>query len=149
MSKIITNPKNYTGEELATIFFRPMLCGQSAQQLGIRILYNMPVPTTLNFWRRGADPLKPYAAGWSGGDPADKFQKTIAMKKVKAEMGYAAADYFNMVYEKMAAQADYNLADLSGSELETAETELFKAAITEGIRATMWLGDTTDRKSVV
>ena len=45
MSNIIVNPKNYTGHELETIFFRPLLSGPTAEQLGIRILYNMPMPT--------------------------------------------------------------------------------------------------------
>ncbi|MEG2036115.1 MAG: hypothetical protein RR005_07245, partial [Mucinivorans sp.] len=141
MSKIITNPKNYSGQELDQIFFRPILSGPSAQQLGIRILYNMPVPTTINMWRAGADPLKPYASGWVGGNVADKFQKSIPLKKVKAEMGYAAADYFNMVMERVSCSAEYNMGELSGSTLEAAETELFKNSIAEGLRATMWVGD--------
>lgn len=140
MSKIIQNPKNYTGNELENIFFRPLLTGPSAVDLGVKIMYNMPVPTTLNFWKREADVLKKYAKGWGGDSSSDKFQKTIALYKVKAEMGYAAADYFSMVYEQIVGRSDVNLADLSGTELETAETELFKRAITESLRATMWLG---------
>lgn len=119
-----------------------MLTGASAEQLGIRILYNMPVPTTLNFWKRTPDALKAFAKGWSGGENSEKFQKTIALSKVKAEMGYNASDYFSMVYELIVANADVNLSDLSGTELEAAETELFKRAIAESIRATMWLGNT-------
>lgn len=119
-----------------------MLTGASAEQLGIRILYNMPMPTTLNFWKRTPDALKAFAKGWSGGENSEKFQKTIALSKVKAEMGYDAADYFSMVYELIVANADVNLSDLSGTELEAAETELFKRAIAESIRATMWIGNT-------
>lgn len=143
MSKIIQNPKNYTGNELESIFFRPLLTGDSAQELGVRVLYNMPVPTVLNFWKRTPDVLKKYAKGWSGDSASDKYQKTINLFKVKAEMGYGASDYFSMVYEQIAAQADVNLSDLSGTELERAETELFKSAIAESIRATMWLGSST------
>ncbi len=142
MSKIISNPKTYSGEELTTTFFRPMLQGDGAQELGIRVLYNMPVPTTINFFKRSGDALKAYAKGWAGSNDTQRFQKTIDLSKVKAEMSYGAADYFSMVYEKMVASADVNLSDLSGTELEAAETELFRRAITESIRATMWVGDT-------
>lgn len=143
MSKI-EQAKTYAGKDLETIFFRPILTGADAQTLGIRILYNMPVPTTLNFWRRASDVLQKYtAAGWNGGSAADKFQKTISLSKVKAEVGYSAADYFSMVYELITSRADVNMDDLSGTELEQAETTLFKEAVAESIRATMWLGDTT------
>lgn len=141
MSKLIVNPKTYAGTELAQTFFRPMLSGPSAESLGVRVMYNMPVPTTLNFWKRNPDTLKKYAKGWTGGTDADRFQKTIELSKVKAEMSYAASDYFSMVYELIVGRSDVNLADLSGTELEAAETELFKRAIGESIRATMWLGD--------
>ena len=33
----LENPKQYTGQELETIFFRPMLSGPSAQELGVRV----------------------------------------------------------------------------------------------------------------
>ena len=45
----IENPKSYTGRDLETIFSRPMLTGPDATSLGIKIMYNMPVPTTLQF----------------------------------------------------------------------------------------------------
>ena len=44
-----------------------------------------------------------------------------------------------MVYETIAGRSD---VDLSGTELEAAETSLFREAVAESIRATMWLGDT-------
>ena len=47
---LIENPKTYTGRDLETIFFRPMFAGENAEQLGIRVLYNMPVPTTIQLW---------------------------------------------------------------------------------------------------
>lgn len=143
MAKLIENPKTYAGQELDTIFFRPMLSGPDAVNLGIRVLYNMPVPTTLQFWKRATDVLRTYAKGWTGGDPAQKFQKKIDLFKVKAELGFSAADYFQMVYEQIANSADVNMDDLSGTALEAAETSLFKEAIAEAIRATMWIGDTT------
>lgn len=142
MSKI-EQPKSYTGADLENIFFRPMLSGPDAQSLGIKLMYNMPVPTTLQFWKRGGDILQKYtSSGWNGGEPANKFQKSIALSKVKAEVGYSAEDYFNMVYELITNRADVNLDDLSGTELEAAETALFKEAVAESIRATMWLGNT-------
>ena len=142
MSKIIENPKSYTGRELETIFFRPMLSGPSAIDLGVRIMYNMPVPTMLNFWHREGDVLQKYAKGWNGGELAKRFQKEIRLSKVKAEMGYSASDYFGMIYEMITNSGAVNLDDLSGTELEQAETTLFRQAIAESIRATMWLGDT-------
>ena len=128
----IENAKTYTGRDLETIFFRPMLSGQSALDLGVRILYNMPAPTTVQLWERSGDILQQYtAAGWTGGDPARKLQKTIDMSKVKAELGYSAADYFSMIYELITNRADVNMDDLTGTELEQAETELFKRAIAD------------------
>ena len=62
---------------------------------------------------------------------------------MKAELGFAAADYFSLVYERIVGRPDVNLDDLTGSELEQAETELFRSAIAESIRATMWVGDTS------
>ena len=86
----IENPKNYTGRDLETIFFRPMLSGSDAVDLGIKILYNTPVPTTLQFWKRAGDILQKYtASGWNGGESATKFQKQIQLSKVKAEVGYS------------------------------------------------------------
>lgn len=138
----ITESKSYTGKELETIFFRPMFSGADARELGIKVMYNMPMPTTLNFWRGSSDVLQKYAGGWDGGASAEKFQKTIELHRVKAEMGYSAADYFTMVYELITNRSDVNMDDLSGTELEEAETRLFKESIAESIRATMWLGNT-------
>lgn len=143
MGKIIANPKDYKGKELESIFFRPLLTGPDAMDLGIRIMYNMPVPTKLNFWKRAEDVLKKYAKGWEGGGIADKYQKEIILSKVKAEMGYSAEDYFGMIYEMITNDPSVNLDDLSGTQLEAAETALFRSCIAESIRATMWLGDTT------
>ncbi len=141
MSKIIANPKTYTGQELTQTFFRPMLKGDSALDLGIRVIYNMPVPTTINFWKGNSNALTTYAQGWSGSNTTERYQKTIPLSKVKAEMSYAAADYFSMVYELITNSADVDLGDLSGTELEEAETEIFRNSIAESIRATMWVGN--------
>ncbi len=139
----LENPKQYTGAELDTIFFRPFLTGPSAEELGVRVLYNMPVPTTVQLWDGQRNILQKYTtAGWSGGAAATKYQKTLSLSRVKAELGFSAADYFSMVYEKIAARADVNMDDLTGSELEQAETALFRQAVAENIRATMWVGNT-------
>lgn len=141
MSKI-ESIKTYAGQQLDSIFFRPMLTGKSAEELGIKVLYNMPVPTILHFWKRESDILRQYtSSGWSGGMPSEKFQKQIDLHKVKAEMAYSADNYFSTVYELVTGRADVNLDDLSGTELEEAETALFRASIAEGVRATMWYGD--------
>ena len=139
MSQIV-EPKTYQGKELETIFFRPMLSGGGARELGIRVLYNMPVPTVLNFWRGASNVLQKYVGGWNGGGTSTKFQKTIELHKVKSEMGYAASDYASMVFEQIAARPDANFDDLSGTELEEAETRLFREALAESLRATMWIG---------
>lgn len=142
MSKI-ESPKTYQGAELENIFFRPMFTGPDAHDLGIKVMYNMPVPTTLQFWKRSGDILQKYTtSGWSGGKAASRFSKPITLNKVKAEAGYSASDYFNMVYEVVTNRSDVNLQDLSGTVLEEAETALFKEAIAESIRVTMWLGNT-------
>ena len=141
--------KSYEGQNLDTIFFRPMLTGDNAQDLGIKVMYNTPVPTTLHFWKRNGDILRKYtSSGWSGGEPATKLQKTINLSKVKAEMAYSAEDYFSTVFEMIASRSDVNFEDLSGTELEEAETKLFRASIAESIRSTMWYGN-TDRSSDV
>ncbi len=140
---VIENIKAYTGNNLDTIFFRPMLTGDSAEELGIKVLYNVPMPTVLHFWKGSNNVLKKFESkGWNGGVPAEKFQKVIDMHRVKAECSYSASDYFSTVFELIAARPDVNFDDLSGTELEEAETSLFRAAIAESIRATMWYGDT-------
>ena len=140
----LESAKQYTGSDLENIFFRPMLSGPSALDLGVRVLYNMPVPTTIQLWEGQQNILQKYtAAGWTGGAAANKLQKTINLGRVKAELGFSAADYFSLVYEKIAARADVNMDDLTGTELEQAETALFKQALAESIRATMWVGDTS------
>ena len=146
----IESIKQYEGNVLDTIFFRPMLTGDNAEKLGIRVLYNVPAPTTLHFWRGNGDVLQKYTTrGWSGGSPSEKFQKQIDLTKVKAEMAYSAEDYFSTVYELIAARPDVNLDDLSGTELEAAETDIFRASIAESIRANMWYGNTERSEGVL
>ncbi len=140
----IESSKSYTGTELESVFFRPMLTGESAQELGVRVLYNMPVPTTVHLWSGQSDILANHtAAGWNAKPNGAKTQKTVAMKRVKAEMGFSAADYYSLIFEDLATQASVNLDDLTGTQLEASETELFRKSIAESIRATMWVGDTT------
>ena len=69
------------------------------------------------------------------------------MQKVKAETAFSASDYFAMVFEQITGNADVNMGDLTGTDLEKAETELFRQAIAESVRATMWLGDTAGEVS--
>ena len=120
---LIQNTKSYSGRELDTIFFRPIVSGENAEQLGIRMLYNMPVPTTIQIWDHNNDILQEYSAGWNGNSGATRLQKEIMMKKIKAEIGFSASDYFNQVFEYITCNSDVNLEDLTGSELEMAETE--------------------------
>ena len=143
---LIENAKTYTGRDLETIFFRPMFVGENAEQLGIRVMYNMPVPTTIQMWSPSTDVLKRYSSGWTGGNSATRVQKSIDMQKLKAEVGFSASDYFQSVYELIVGRSDVNLDDLTGSELEQAETEMFRAAIAESLRVLMWIGDTGAEK---
>ena len=138
---LIENPKTYTGRDLETIFFRPMFVGESAEQLGVRVMYNMPVPTTIQMWSPSSDVLKSFTSGWTGGNSATRQQKSINMSKLKAEVGFSASDYFQSVYELIVGRADVHLDDLTGTELEQAETEMFRAAIAESLRVMMWIGD--------
>ena len=92
-------------------------------------------------WEPKTDILQKFtAAGWSGGAGSKKLQKTIPLNRVKAELGYSAADYFSLVYELITNRPEVNMEDLTGTELEEAETTLFKQAIAESIRSTMWVG---------
>jgi len=141
MSKIV-EPKNYQGKELENIFFRPILSGAGAENIGIRVLYNMPVPTTLNLWRGASNSLRRFETGWSGGAEAEKLQKTIDMRRVKSETGYSAADYYAMIYEHIAGLEGETMDDLSGTVLEEAETQIFRQSLAESLRATMWIGST-------
>ena len=77
---LIQNTKSYSGRELDTIFFRPIVSGENAEQLGIRMLYNMPVPTTIQIWDHNNDILQEYSAGWNGNSGATRLQKEIMMK---------------------------------------------------------------------
>lgn len=139
----IEQAKSYVGQDLDNIFFRPMFGGPDANALGIRIMYNMPVPTTLQFWRRAGDILQKYTTGgWSGANQTERFQKTLELKRVKAEVGYGADEYYNLVFGVIANSPEVNMGDLSGTDLERAETALFKESIAESIRATMWVGNT-------
>ena len=136
--------KQYTGNDVEQIFFRPMLTGAAAENLGIRILYNMPTPTTVQIWDGFRNVLRKYTeGGWKGSMKSAKYQKTIDMHRVKAESSFSAADYFSLVYEQISARPDVNFEDLSGTILEEAETTLVKQAIAENLRTTMWIGDTS------
>ena len=139
---MIESPKRYTNRDIETIFFRPMFKGESAAELGIRVLYNMPMPTTVQLWSPRKNVLQAYSSGWTGGNSAVREQKQIEMVKMKAEVGFSAEDYFNQIYEHIVGRADVSLDDLTGTELEQAETELFRASIAESIRTMMWVGDT-------
>ena len=72
----LENAKTYTGKTSKRSFFRPMLSGPSAIDLGVRVLYNMPVPTTVQMWEPKTDILQKFtAAGWSGGAGSKNSRK--------------------------------------------------------------------------
>ena len=139
---IIENAKTYNVTDVENIFFRPSFCGKAAEEFGIRILYNMPLPTKVPLFKHNNNLLKSFASGWQGGSAATKSQKEIAMTKLKAESAYSAEDYFSTIYEMITNSAEVNLGDLTGTDLEKAETELFRRAIAENIYVCTWFGDT-------
>ena len=83
------------------------------------------------------------SAGWAGGKAATKYEKTVNLNRVKAELGFSAANYFSMVYEKVSSLVNTHMDDISGTELEQADTALFKHALAEHNHVTMWIGDTS------
>ena len=137
----IENTKTYRGDEVEKIFFRPSFCGADADKLGIRVLYNMPMPTTVQVWSRPKNVLQTFESGWSGGTNSEKQQKTIDMQRVKAESKFSSEDYASLIFEKIVGNSAVNQGDLTGTELEQAETELFRLAISESVRSTLWIGD--------
>ena len=138
---IIENSKTYTENEVENLFFRPSFCGKSAEELGIRVLYNMPTPTTVPTFKHNANILAEFASGWQGGKAATMTEVDIPLVRLKAENAYSASRYFNSVYDILVNSTDANLGDLTGTDLEKAETELFRRAIVESVYATMWFGD--------
>ena len=138
---IIENSKTYNVNDVENLFFRPSFCGKSAEELGIRVLYNMPIPTNIPVFTHHNNILQEFSSGWHGGSSATIDQKEIALSKLKAESSYSAESYFSTIYEMLTSSAEINLGDLSGTDLEKAETELFRRAIVESIYSTMWFGD--------
>ena len=58
MSKLIENPKTYSGRDLENIFFRPMLTGPDALDLGIKVMYsNSSLPSVSRINMVNASPL--------------------------------------------------------------------------------------------
>ena len=138
---LIENQKNYNANEVESIFFRPTFCGKSTNEFGIRVVYNMPVPTTVQLLAHNSNILRDFTTGWQGGSSAERTQKHIVLTKVKAESAYSADDYFSMILEMVSSFSEAALDDLTGTELEKAETELFRRSIAESVFATTWLGD--------
>ncbi len=76
----LESAKQYTGSDLETIFFRPILSGDFRPRTG-RDGYSItcPYPTTIQLWDGQRNVLQKYtAAGWTGGSAATKLQKTIS-----------------------------------------------------------------------
>ena len=138
---IIENSKTYSLTDVENLFFRPTFCGKAAEEFGVKVLYNMPIPTKVPLFSHSHDILRSFTPGWQGGQSATLSQKEIAMKKLKAESAYSAEDYFSTIYSMIAASADVNLGDLTGTDLEKAETELFRRSLAESIYANTWFGD--------
>ncbi len=144
---LIENTKIYQGEELSRLFFRPSFTGPSAEAMGIRVIYNLPIPTYLQKWSKNDNVLQEWSRGWTGNCKTSREQQQIDMRKVKAESAFAASDYFTRICETLVCNPEINMGDLSGTDLEKAETELFRRAIAEAVRATMWAGDIYGRIS--
>lgn len=138
----IENEKVYKGSDLSSIFFTPMMRGEDITKSGIHVIYNVPSPVSLQHWSRaGQQVLKPYTtSGWAATERTYRQNRSLTLSKVKAEVGYSADDYFALVIDSL--KGNQPLDDLSGTELEQAETALFRDAISEGVRATTWFGNT-------
>ena len=87
---LIENPKVYSNTEVDSIFFRPSFCGKSAEDMGIHVIYNMPMPTTVQVFANKRRVLEPFESGWSGSATNKPMQVTIAMNRVKAS-GFTSA----------------------------------------------------------
>lgn len=138
---IIENSKTYNFTDVDNIFFRPTFCGKGAEELGIRVIYNMPVPTKVPVFTHANNILATFSSGWQGGTSSAMSQKEIQMIKLKAESSYTAEDYFSTIYEMIISSSDVALGDLTGTELEKAETKLFCQALVKSVYATTWFGD--------
>ncbi len=138
---IIENSKTYNVNEVEDLFFRPSFCGKSAEELGVRVLYNMPTPTKIPAFGHHSNIIKPFMSGWQGEPVNDYTEQEIDLTKLKAENTYSAESYYSTIYEMLVNSGSINLGDLTGTDLEKAETELFRRSIAEGIYGTMWFGD--------
>ena len=138
---IIENAKTYDVNDVEKIFFRPSFCGKSANEMGVRVLYNMPLPTKVPVFRHNNKILKEFSTGWQGGNSGGMSQRDLELSKLKAESSYSADSYFATVYEMLTNSAEVNMGDLTGTDLEVAETEIFRRSIVESVYATMWFGD--------
>lgn len=138
---IIENSKTYNVTDVENIFFRPTFCGKPAEEFGVRVLYNMPMPTKCPVFRHNHDIIKTFSSGWQGGTSATMEQIEIPLDKLKAESAYSAESYFSTVYEQLLNSADVNMGDLSGTDLEKAETEIFRRSLADSVYAHTWFGD--------
>ena len=81
----IENPKTYTGRDLETIFFRPMLTGPRCCCSRNQNHVQHAGANYLAILERAGDILQKYTtSGWNGGSAASKYQKTIQLSKVKS-----------------------------------------------------------------
>ena len=138
---IIENSKTYNANEVENLFFRPSFCGKSAEELGVKVIYNMPSPTKIPTFQHESNIIRDFIAGWHGDTVGTRKETEIEMTKLKAEASYSAETYFASVYELLITSPEINLGDLTGTDLEKAETELFRRSIVDSIYATMWFGD--------
>lgn len=138
---IIENSKTYNASEVENLFFRPSFCGKSAEELGVKVIYNMPSPTKIPTFQHDNNIIREFVTGWQGGSSGFRRETEVELMKLKAETAYAADAYFASIYELLVTSPEVNLGDLTGTDLEKAETELFRRSIAESIYATMWFGD--------
>ncbi|MBE6197101.1 MAG: hypothetical protein E7141_00290 [Rikenellaceae bacterium] len=138
---IIENSKTYNVKEVEEIFFRPIFCGKSADEFGVRVLYNQPMPTKVPLFAHSKNILKSYVAGWQGGPSTYYMQNEVEMKRLKAESSYTAEDYISTVFDYLSSVPEFSSGDLTCSDLEKVETELFRRSIAESVYASMWFGD--------
>ena len=140
----LENSKQYTGTDLENIFFRPMLTGPSAQELGVRVLYNMPQPTHPALGRAAQHPPgnSPPQAGREA-PPATKKGEDRQPQPRESRTGILRRRLLLDGLRKDHGNGERQHGRPLGHRPRTGRTTLFRQALAENIRATMWIGDTT------
>lgn len=145
LSGFITNGSEYNGKELTDIILRPILQGQLAKDMGVRVFLAVKSSVKLTFFGPMTKIVKAYADGWTGGNAADKLQKKLTLAEFKAEAQYSKQAYKNTILEEITNRGGIAQNDITGTVVHTAEVTVFMNAVQEDVRRIFWLGDTAKK----